>query len=49
MSNTEVHQSTCKSVFKNGKKTTTKAEFTKKWIEMINKIERASIADFSKK
>ena len=49
MSNTEVHQSTCESVFKNGEKTTIKAEFTKKWIEMINKIEKGNIVNFSKK
>ena len=30
----------CKSVFKNGKNTTTKSRFTKKWIELINRLEK---------
>lgn len=30
----------CKSVFKNGENTTTKSRFTKKWIELINRLEK---------
>lgn len=31
---------TVKSVFKSGKETTSKEQFTRRWIEMINKIEK---------
>lgn len=30
----------CKSVFKSGESTTTKAQFTKTWIELINQLEQ---------
>ncbi len=30
----------CKSVFKSGENTTIKNQFTRKWIELINQIER---------
>ena len=30
----------CKSVFKSGESTITKAQFTKTWIELINQLER---------
>ena len=30
----------CKSVFKSGESTTSKNQFTKMWIELINKIEK---------
>lgn len=30
----------CKSVFKDGGDTTSKTRFTKKWIELINRLER---------
>ena len=30
----------CKSVFKSGESTTSQKELTKKWIELINKIEK---------
>ena len=30
----------CKSVFKSGENTTTKSQFTQKWIELINKLEK---------
>ena len=29
----------CKSVFKNGESTTSKSQYTKKWVELINSIE----------
>jgi len=37
----------CKSVFKSGENTITKTQFTKMWIEMINKIEKGKIVNFS--
>lgn len=39
MEDTDKNQIICKSVFKSGEKTTSR-EFTKKWIEMINRIEK---------
>lgn len=30
----------CKSVFKNGENTTTKSRYTKKWIELIKRLEK---------
>ena len=32
----------CTSIFKSGKRTTTEEEFTKKWIELINTLEKDS-------
>ena len=32
--------SICRSVFKSGESTTSKTQFTQKWIELINKIEK---------
>lgn len=37
----------CTSVFKNGENTTSKALFTKKWTEMINKIEKGKMVNLS--
>ena len=31
----------CKSVFKSGENTISKAGFTQKWIELINRIEKS--------
>ena len=39
----------CKSVFKSGESTTSKMQFTKMWIEMINKIEKGKVVNFSKR
>jgi hypothetical protein len=33
-------QPTCKSVFKSGENTTLKSQFTRRWIELINQIEK---------
>lgn len=33
-------QASCKSVFKSGENTPLKKQFTKKWIELINRIEK---------
>lgn len=40
MANTENPKATCKSVFKSGENTTSSSQFTKKWIELINKLEK---------
>ncbi len=32
-------QSCCKSIFKNGEETTTKGQFTRKWVELIHQME----------
>lgn len=39
----------CKSVFKSGKSTTTKSEFTKKWIVLINRLEKSKGINFCEK
>ena len=36
-------ESICKSIFKNGEKTTTQEMFTEKWIELINALENKRI------
>lgn len=40
MANDDKNQILCRSVFKSGESTTSKAQFTKKWAEMINRIEK---------
>ena len=42
-------KSTCRSIFKDGRNTTSKAQFTKKWTEMINKIEKGKMVNLSQK
>ena len=49
MENKQNPKTICRSVFKSGENTTTKMQFTKKWIEMINKIEKCKIVNFSKR
>ncbi len=39
----------CSNVFKSGANTTTKKEYTNKWIELINKIERDKSVTFCEK
>ncbi len=39
----------CKSVFKSGESTTTEREFTDKWIELINTLEKGKSANFCEK
>lgn len=39
----------CKSVFKSGESTTTEQEFTNKWIELINTLEKGKSANFCEK
>lgn len=38
----------CVSVFKSGENTTTTQEYTRKWIELINQIERDKSQGFCK-
>ena len=40
---------TVKSVFKSGENTTTEREFTDKWIELINTLERSKSGNFCEK
>ena len=40
MEHVSSHPAICTNVFKNGDATTSKAAFTRKWIEMINRIEK---------
>ena len=39
----------CKSVFKSGESTTTEQEFTDKWIELINTLEKGKSVNFCEK
>lgn len=39
MTDQQIQQPICRSVFKSGGNTT-KAQFTKKWIELINRLEK---------
>lgn len=40
MANTNTKPNICRSVFKSGENTTSKTQFTKMWVELINKIEK---------
>jgi hypothetical protein len=40
---------TVKSVFKSGESTTTEREFTNKWIELINTLEKGKSGNFCEK
>lgn len=40
---------TVKSVFKSGESTTTAREFTEKWIELINTLEKGKSGNFCEK
>ncbi len=46
MNEKKTDKTICKSVFKSGENTTTKIQFTKKWIELINKLEKTKSAKF---
>ena len=41
-------QRVCRSVFKSGESTTSKSQFTRKWIELINKIEKGKTLHLAK-
>ncbi len=49
MAKNEQPATVCKSVFKSGENTTSKSEFTKKWIELINILEKGKSAISCKK
>lgn len=49
MEKSNVPGTICKSVFKSGKSTTTESEFTKKWIELINTLEKDKSVSFCEK
>ena len=49
MAKIEQPNTVCKSVFKSGENTTTRDEFTKKWIELINRLERSKSVNFCEK
>ena len=42
----KIKSTTVKSVFKSGESTTTEREFTDKWIELINTLERNKSVNF---
>ena len=44
-----IKSTTVKSVFKSGESTTTEREFTDKWIELINTLERSKSGNFCEK
>lgn len=46
MDNENYNKCLCKSVFKDGRQSTSKEEFTKIWIELINRIEKNKYAKF---
>lgn len=48
MANIEKSKTVCSSVFKSGESTTTKTQFTQKWIELINKIEKSKAVSLRK-
>lgn len=40
MANNEQSKTVCRSVFKSGENTTSKSQFTQKWVELINRLEK---------
>lgn len=48
MEHVSSHPAICTNVFKNGDATTSKAAFTRKWIEMINRIEKNKQLQYGK-
>ena len=48
MEHVSSHPAVCTNVFKNGDATTSKAAFTRKWIEMINRIEKNKQLQYGK-
>ncbi len=41
MAQDDKEQTMCKSVFKSGESTTSQKQFTQKWIELINRLEKS--------
>lgn len=48
MEHVSPHPAICTNVFKNGDATTSKAAFTRKWVEMINRIEKNKQLQYGK-
>lgn len=46
MKENKTDQTICKSVFKSGENTTSKIQFTQKWIELINRLEKNKSVKF---
>ena len=46
MAENKESKTVCVSVFKSGENTTTKQEYTKKWIELINRMEKGKSVNF---
>ena len=49
MEKNDIPKEICRSIFKGGESTTTKSRFTKKWIELINIIEKGKSLNFTGK
>ena len=49
MGKKDITKEICRSIFKGGENTTTKSQFTKKWIELINIIEKGKSLNFTGK
>ena len=45
MNEKQIPETICRSVFKSGENTTSKSQFTQKWIELVNKIEKKQRAN----
>ncbi len=48
MEQCEQNRKLCTSVFKGGENTTSKSQFTKKWIELVNRLEKNKGINFVK-
>ncbi len=48
MKQCEQNRKLCTSVFKSGENTTSKSQFTKKWIELVNRLEKNKGINFVK-
>lgn len=49
MNENKTEDTLCKSVFKSGESTISKAQFTKKWVELINRLEKYKFAEIRQK
>lgn len=47
MKENKTDKTICKSVFKSGENTTSKIQFTQKWIELINRLKKINLLNFS--
>lgn len=46
MKENKAYETMCKSVFKSGENTISKVQFTQKWIELINRLEKNKSVKF---